>query len=57
MQDSSLRQETERVSFGTPSEVREFPRGRVELVSIGGAEVGRLVLAPGWRQLRQWRLS
>jgi hypothetical protein len=49
MQESYLRQETERVSFVTPSEVREFPHGRVELVSIGGAEVGRLVLEPGWR--------
>jgi hypothetical protein len=49
MQESYLRQETERVSFGAPSEVREFPHGRVELVSIGGAEVGRLVLEPGWR--------
>ena len=49
MRNSYLRQETERVSFGAPSEVRKFPRGRVELVSIGGAEVGRLVLQPGWR--------
>lgn len=49
MQNSYLRQETERVSFGAPSEVRELPHGRVELVSIGGAEVGRLVLEPGWR--------
>jgi hypothetical protein len=49
MQSSYLRQETERVSFGAPAEVRKFPHGRVELVTIGGAEVGRLVLEPGWR--------
>ena len=49
MQNSALRQQTEHVSFGAPSEVREFPHGRIELVSIGGAEVGRLVLDPGWR--------
>lgn len=49
MQESYLRQETEHVSFGAPADVREFPHGRVELVSIGGAQVGRLVLEPGWR--------
>ena len=47
--ESGLQQETERVSFAAPAEVREFPHGRVELVSIGGAQVGRLVLEPGWR--------
>lgn len=36
-------------SFGTPDEVREFPHGRLELVTIGGATVGRAVLEPGWR--------
>jgi hypothetical protein len=37
------------VSFNTPSEVRTFPKGRLELVSIGGATVGRAVFEPGWR--------
>jgi hypothetical protein len=37
--------------FGKPDEVREFPKGRVELVTIGGATVGRAVLEPGWRWL------
>lgn len=32
-----------------PEEVREFPRGRAEIVKVGGAEVGRLVFQPGWR--------
>ncbi|MDA8480228.1 cupin domain-containing protein [Citrobacter sp. Awk 4] len=36
-------------SFGTPDEVREFPNGRLELLNIGGAIVGRAVLEPGWR--------
>ena len=35
--------------FGKPDEVREFPNGRVELVKIGGALVGRAVFEPGWR--------
>lgn len=36
-------------SFGIPDEVREFPNGRLELLNIGGAIVGRAVLEPGWR--------
>jgi len=36
-------------SFGKPDEVREFPKGRVELVKIAGATVGRAILQPGWR--------
>jgi hypothetical protein len=36
-------------NFGKPDEVREFPKGRLELVKIGGATVGRAVLQPGWR--------
>jgi hypothetical protein len=37
--------------FEKPDEVREFPKGRLELVKIGGATVGRAVLKPGWRWL------
>jgi hypothetical protein len=29
--------------------VREFPKGRLELVKIGGATIGRAVFEPGWR--------
>jgi hypothetical protein len=36
-------------SYGKPDEVREFPKGRVELVKIGGATVGRAILQPGWK--------
>lgn len=35
--------------FSKPDEVREFPRGRLELIAIGGATVGRCVFEPGWR--------
>ena len=35
--------------FGTPDEVREFPKGRVDLIKIGGATVGRATFEPGWR--------
>ena len=43
------RQQTEHLTFGEPEEVREFPHGRLELVTVGGAQIGRLVLEPGWR--------
>jgi len=36
-------------NFGKPDEVREFPKGKVELVRVGEATVGRAVLQPGWR--------
>src|SRR5687768_14660784 len=42
-------QNTEHLSFTKTEEVREFPNGRVEIVKVGGAEVGRLTLQPGWR--------
>jgi hypothetical protein len=35
--------------FGEPDEVREFPQGRLELIKIGGATVGRATFEPGWR--------
>jgi hypothetical protein len=36
-------------SFETPDEVREFPKGRLELIKIGGATIGRVIFNPGWR--------
>lgn len=39
----------EQKSFDGPDEVREFPFGRAEIVKIGGGEVGRLTIEPGWR--------
>ncbi len=39
----------EQKSFATPDETRTFERGVVELVKIGGSEIGRLTLQPGWR--------
>ncbi|MBV9491967.1 MAG: cupin domain-containing protein [Verrucomicrobia bacterium] len=36
-------------SFDKPDEVRHFPKGRLELIKIGGATVGRAVFEPGWR--------
>ena len=36
-------------SFNKPDEVRAFPKGKVELVKIGGTMIGRAILEPGWR--------
>lgn len=36
-------------NFRNPDEVREFPLGRLELVTIGGVVVGRATFQPGWR--------
>jgi len=36
-------------NFGNPEEVREFPKGRGDLLKIGGATVGRATFEPGWR--------
>ena len=42
-------EKSERTSLGKPVEVRVFPRGKVELVTLGGATVGRATFLPGWR--------
>ncbi|MFA6958410.1 MAG: cupin domain-containing protein [Thermoanaerobaculia bacterium] len=42
-------QGTEHKSFVKPDEVREFPNGRAEILTIGGGAVGRLRFEPGWR--------
>ena len=41
--------QAEQKAFGSPDEVRSFERGEVRLVKLGGAEIGQLVLQPGWR--------
>lgn len=42
-------QNTEHRSYSEPDEVREFPNGKVEILKIGGADIGRLTLQPGWK--------
>src|SRR5512141_1720420 len=36
-------------NFGKADEVRVFPKGKLELLTIGGAVIGRAILEPGWR--------
>ncbi|HLW94888.1 MAG TPA: cupin domain-containing protein [Solirubrobacteraceae bacterium] len=42
-------QSTELKTFGRPDEARSFANGRAEILTVGDAEIGRLVLEPGWR--------
>jgi quercetin dioxygenase-like cupin family protein len=39
----------EHKTFDAPDETRRFEKGRVDLLNIGGATIGRLTLEPGWR--------
>jgi quercetin dioxygenase-like cupin family protein len=45
----ALEQRTEHKTFAQPDETREFPNGHAEILSVGGAQVGRLTFQPGWR--------
>lgn len=38
-----------KVPLTEPTETREFTHGRLELVDLDGAVVGRLLLDPGWQ--------
>ena len=42
-------EKAERKDFQKADEVREFPKGKLELIKIGGATVGRAVFEPGWK--------
>lgn len=35
--------------FEKPDEIREFPKGRVEIVKVGGKTIGRATFEPGWK--------
>jgi len=36
-------------SLNSPEEVRKFDKGKVELVNIAGATIGRATFEPGWK--------
>jgi hypothetical protein len=36
-------------NFGNPEEVRRFSKGKVEILKVGGATIGRAVFEPGWK--------
>ena len=41
--------DAEQRDFTTPDEVRTFDHGHLDPLRVGGAEIGRLTLEPGWR--------
>jgi hypothetical protein len=45
----STTEKAELQSFNKPDEVRTFPKGKLELVKVGGATIGRAIFEPGWR--------
>jgi hypothetical protein len=45
----SSKKKAEVKKFTRADEVRKFPKGRLELIKIGGAVVGRATLLPGWK--------
>ena len=47
MNSSQTKAETK--SFNKPEEIRTFPKGKVELITIGGAVIGRATFEPGWK--------
>jgi hypothetical protein len=48
-EESIMTGQAEQKGFAAPDEVRSFERGEMRLLKIGGAEIGQLVLEPGWR--------
>ncbi|HEX2695803.1 MAG TPA: cupin domain-containing protein [Acidobacteriota bacterium] len=44
-----MAEKAEDKNFGKADEVRVFPKGKLELITIGGATIGRTTLEPGWR--------
>ena len=36
-------------SFDHPKEIRNFPKGHLELINMGGVVVGKATLEPGWK--------
>ena len=36
-------------SLNSPDEVRKFDKGKVELVNVAGAAIGRATFEPGWK--------
>jgi hypothetical protein len=41
--------QAEQKSFTAADETRTFAHGKMDLLQIGGSEIGRLTLEPGWR--------
>jgi hypothetical protein len=41
--------------FDQPDEIRTFPKGKFELIQIGGMTIGRATYQPGWKwSVERW---
>ena len=49
MVTSEVIEKMEKKSLSSPDEVRTFPKGKLELATVGGVTFGRAVFQPGWR--------
>lgn len=49
MGNAEVKSIAEILNFSKPDEVREFPKGRVEIINVGDSTFGRAVFEPGWR--------
>jgi quercetin dioxygenase-like cupin family protein len=47
--EEDIMAKAEQKSFGTPDDTRAFECGKMEILHIGGSDIGRLTLQPGWR--------
>jgi hypothetical protein len=46
---SKILGKSELKSFRKPEEIRDIPSGKIELLTLGGAMVGRATFQPGWK--------
>ena len=49
MATTEMQNPLQAIGFTKPHEVREFPKGKVELITINGVTFGRATFNPGWR--------
>ena len=51
--NTSKSDQAELKRFSKPDEIREFPNGKLEIITVGGVIIGRATFFPGW----QWSSS
>lgn len=42
-------QRAEKKSLSSPEETRSFPKGKLDVVTVGGRTIGRAEFEPGWK--------
>ncbi|HLN56766.1 MAG TPA: cupin domain-containing protein [Bacteroidales bacterium] len=49
MEHTEVKSIAEILDFSKPDEVREFPKGRIEIINHGDSTFGKAVFQPGWK--------